>query len=152
MSKFASTMACIDSLVAVLSASTDLKSVVESISGGRDLLFWIGYDELKLPPVASAPYLVLMPNQYGRNDDRTQNTHGILCAVVVPAGEPDASGSITRYRALEDAELIARGIDAALETWISDNFGEGSTKTPFVNTMPLPAAKAVWSYEFHDQM
>ena len=152
MSKFTTTMACIDSLVATLRASAALNSAVSGLCSGKSLAYWIGYDEMKLPPLASAPYLVLMPNQYGRNDDQSGQIHGVQIALVIEAEGTTNINGVTRYTGIQYAETIARAIDAALASWISTNFNDGQNKTPFVPQIALPAVKTVWSYEFQDQI
>ena len=152
MAKFSTTISCIKSMVAAVKASPVFALAVAAAFPGKTLLFWIGHDEKQKPPVSSAPYVALMPDNFGRNQERTQNDHGVLIALVVADGSVDVVDGVTTYGGLEKVELLSRAFDAAISEWIKTNFAGIDGKTPFRTATELPAHKSVWSYTFPDQI
>ena len=152
MAKFATTHACMVSLIAELKASSTLQTTIAGLYH-KALTFHIGYDERQLPPVETAPYLVVMPANYGRNSDNSGQTHNLQLALITPVGTFREVSGVTVCEGFEDAETAARAIDTALADWIYENFCDGQTKQPFTPTISAPVAvKTVWGYEFQDQM
>jgi len=151
MAKFITTISCIDSLAAALNSSVDLAATVSLAFPGKTLKYWIGIDEMQKPQLVDAPLLVLMPSQFGRNAQRTEQVHGIQLALIIEQESTTNTGNITKHTALETVERLSRKIDECLETWIENNFQDGYAKSFFVPSLAIPAAKVVWTYEFSDQ-
>ena len=150
--KFTTTYACIDSMVAKLQADVNLSAVVSIHFPSKVLNYYIGYDEMKLPLLANAPYLVVMPGGFGRSSDQTMQTHSINMALVIDKETITTVNRVSKYTGIASAEIISKAIDDALKTWIYDNFKEGQEKARFQITIVVPAIKTTWSYDFQDQL
>lgn len=150
--KFATTTACLASIVSTLQASSTLAAAVSAAFPGKVLRYWIGFDEAALPDVENSPMVILSPGPYGRNGDSFQRLHSVQVCLVIESERTLETLGVTTFPGLATSETLALAIDAALLTWIDTNFNGIHDKTPFATVIQIPAIKTLWQYDFQDQM